>query len=61
MRFLPLSALVLTFWPAGLPHAAEPQPEQNPADHLPPHIRRVTGFGHGIFVLDLSRMPPAKR
>ena len=25
--------------------AAEPQPAESPADHLPPHIRRVTGFG----------------
>src|SRR6187431_2598938 len=25
--------------------AAEPQPGESPADHLPPHIRQVTSFG----------------
>ncbi len=27
------------------PNAAEPTPSQNPADNLPPHIKRVTWFG----------------
>ena len=40
---------LLTIWAAlsGVSHltAAEPAPGDNPADHLPPHIRQVTWFG----------------
>lgn len=38
-------ALVLVFAAVPIAHSAESGPDQNPADHLPPHIRRLTAFG----------------
>src|SRR5439155_11087495 len=41
-------AVAFSLMPIGIAHAAEPgssKEGQNPADHLPPHIRRVTWFG----------------
>jgi hypothetical protein len=43
LRFLPTACLALGFAIHRI--AAEPAPGENPADHLPPHIRQVTWFG----------------
>jgi|ERR1051326_192840 hypothetical protein len=42
---LPLLALATAALPAGDASAATPKEGDGPADHLPPHIKRVTWFG----------------
>src|SRR5216117_1914547 len=44
-RLLLLLGILLTALPVTGAGQATPQAGQNPAEHLPPHIRRVTWFG----------------
>ena len=44
-RLLPLIGLLLTALTVTGAGQATPQEGQNPAEHLPPHIKRVTWFG----------------
>src|SRR6266478_1952012 len=44
-RLLALLGISLTAWTVTGAGQATPQEGQNPAEHLPPHIKRVTWFG----------------
>src|SRR6266516_3272941 len=44
-RLLPLLGILFTAWTVTGAGQATPQEGQNPAEHLPPHIKRVTWFG----------------
>src|SRR5207247_10134939 len=44
-RLLPLLGILLTAWTVTGAGQATPQEGQSPAEHLPPHIKRVTWFG----------------
>src|SRR5207245_5282774 len=44
-RLLLLLGILLTAWPVTGAGQATPQEGQSPAEHLPPHIKRLTYFG----------------